>query len=254
MNAQTTQQPQSVEEAHWQEISSDAYDEAVYQTGELVEVYQEELRVVTSVASKTATLIEVGCGTGQFLRPLASRFTHIIGVDLSSEFLQYAASSLAGRGRLSLLHDDAANLSETLRMSFGSCYINTGPERIICCVMNTLGIMPAVSRRQVLAEMGSLQRPSDSMFLVFFNREFLPNAVERFYRRNPALCGPVNDSDVDLVSGDLRVAASGYYSHWFEVAEVEDLLLNAGINAFKIKKVGWSIFVAAGAITSALMD
>jgi SAM-dependent methyltransferase len=254
MNAQVVQQPQSVEEAHWQEISSDAYDQAVYQTGELVEVYEEEIRVVTSVASETATLIEVGCGTGHFLRPLTSRFPHIVGIDLSSEFLQRAASSLAGSGKLSLLRDDAVNLAEVLTESFGPCYVNTGPERVICCVMNTLGIMPAASRRQVLAEIGSLQRPSDSIFLVFFNRKFLPSAVERFYRRNPGLCGPVRDSDVDLVNGDLRVAASGYYSHWFEVDEVEDLLVNAGINAFKVKKVGWSIFVGAGVIASPLMD
>ncbi len=248
MKHQETAQAHSAEEAHWQQIPGDAYDQAVYQNQMLLQIHREEIRIVAKVGAEIPTLIELGCGTGQFLRPLSPQFAHVVGVDVSSIFLQRAAASLDGSGRISLMRDDAADLSRVLSDTFGRHYLTAGPERLVCCVMNTLGIMPKRSRQRVLTEIRSIRRPSDSVFLVFFDREHLAEAVETFYKTSPGLCGPIRESDVDLENGDLRVISSGYYSHWFSVSEINDLMVDADIEDFVIKKVGWSIFVGTGLI------
>jgi SAM-dependent methyltransferase len=242
----------SAEESLWQQLSGDAYDNAVYENRMLLNIFRQEVSRAAEVASEIPTLIEVGCGTGQFLRPMVSHFAHVVGIDLSATFLQRAAASLNGSGRATLIHGDAGDLSSVLADTFGKPYLISGPSRLICCVMNTLGIMPESSRQRVIAEMGSIRRPSDSVFCVLFDRGYLADAVDSFYKQNPGLCGLIGSTDVDLNRGDLRVASSGYYSHWFNVEEVENLMATAGIKDFVIKKVGWSLFVGAGRIASAL--
>jgi SAM-dependent methyltransferase len=44
------------------------------------------------VPAKCGNALEIGCGTGAFVRPLAARCRHVIGIDLSAEMIRVARS------------------------------------------------------------------------------------------------------------------------------------------------------------------
>ena len=44
----------------------------------------------------SSTILEIGCGTGRFLKPLSKRFTRVIGVDLAQVLLKSASKYCAG--------------------------------------------------------------------------------------------------------------------------------------------------------------
>jgi SAM-dependent methyltransferase len=91
--------------------------------------YREDLPALQAYAQRTdGPLLELGCGTGRLLIPLAQAGYHVTGVDLSPEMLRVASEKTA-----------AANLTERVTLLQGD-YATTplgGPYRFAFCVMNT---------------------------------------------------------------------------------------------------------------------
>jgi len=58
----------------------------------------------------TATLLEIGCGVGRFMRPFACRFKHVIGIDISRVMLARARRYCAGLPNITYLLNDGASL------------------------------------------------------------------------------------------------------------------------------------------------
>jgi SAM-dependent methyltransferase len=57
-----------------------------------------------------ATVLEIGCGVGRMLRPLASRFARVYGVDVSSEMVSRAKIRLADLGNVSIWLTEGSTL------------------------------------------------------------------------------------------------------------------------------------------------
>lgn len=91
--------------------------------------YMEDLPALRAYAQRTdGPLLELGCGTGRLLIPLAQAGYAVTGVDLSPEMLRRAREKVA-----------AANLADRVTLIEGD-YATValgGPYRFAFCVMNT---------------------------------------------------------------------------------------------------------------------
>jgi SAM-dependent methyltransferase len=91
--------------------------------------YMEDLPALQAYAQRTAgPLLELGCGTGRLLIPLARAGYAVTGVDLSPEMLAIARAKRA-----------AADLAERVTLIEGDYATAAlgGPYRFAFCVMNT---------------------------------------------------------------------------------------------------------------------
>jgi ubiquinone/menaquinone biosynthesis C-methylase UbiE len=236
------------EEHSWTLIGSDEYDGAVYRSPILLEVYDHELQLLGESLASTDVLIEVGCGTGKFCLSFVDRVAMTVGVDISTHFLAHMIASSPNRPTLIPVVGDASNLDDILRSTklLNSAFWSS--RKVLCCVMNTLGIMSPATRPRVLSEMVRVMQPDGSFFLAVFNADYFEFGVQEFYRKNPDLCGQVEDGDIDVERAELRVASSGYYSHWFSTDELKQMLVQAGLKNYAITKKGVGIFVRGGRI------
>ncbi len=59
-----------------------------------------------------ASILEIGCGIGRFVLPLACRFTHVYGVDVSAEIIAQARDYCRSVPNVTLSTNDGASLAE----------------------------------------------------------------------------------------------------------------------------------------------
>lgn len=57
-----------------------------------------------------ASVLEIGCGVGRFLKPLACRFKKVYGIDISARMLKTAGKYCAGLPNITLRMNDGSNL------------------------------------------------------------------------------------------------------------------------------------------------
>lgn len=229
----------------WQDLSAAAYDEAVYGSPLLGPVFDAELRVARRLLTPDSVLIEVGCGTGQFCRRLVGHAGSVVGVDISAGMLAELATCAGGD--VVLVEGDACRLAELVAESplVGALIERRAP--VVACVMNTLGIMEGETRRRVLEQMAATAGPAGRVFVVVFDGAHFERGIEDFYRLNPRLCGDLTDATIDLVTHELTVPSTGYYSHWFSVDELLAMADQAGLQnvAVAAEGIGWFL-VASG--------
>jgi len=91
--------------------------------------YDEDLEVLQAYGRRTGgPLLELGCGTGRALIPLARAGFKLTGVDISPEMLRIAAGKVkaAGLGRkVALIQGDYADTPETGQFEFAFTLMNT---------------------------------------------------------------------------------------------------------------------------------
>jgi SAM-dependent methyltransferase len=75
-----------------------------------VDRMMERLEEFGDKEPSTATLLEIGCGVGRFMRPFACRFKHVIGIDISRVMLARARRYCAGLPNITYLLNDGASL------------------------------------------------------------------------------------------------------------------------------------------------
>ena len=248
-----TQQPRlrTPEEDKWTRIASEDYDDAVYNNPLLSDVYYHELDYMATSTHRDHVLVEVGCGTCKFCMSFIGDFQYVVGVDISNKFLDHVRDKyLTTNNKLFLVNGDATHLRAVLRSTKELPPDFWSRKRLVCCVMNTLGIMPQSIRQSVINEMLKLAGDDGQFFLVVFNGEKFTKGINEFYRTVPHLCGSVRDTDYDLDTRELRVAATGYYSHWFMYDEIVSMLETAGVRDYHIERHGIGLFVTRPLINS----
>merc|ERR1712084_190664 len=80
----------------WKEITVEMWRDAVYtnQTyfGELISDTTKFVKTIAEhikLSGRRVSLVEVGCGTGEFVRALEHDFRHAVGVDFNKEFIDF---------------------------------------------------------------------------------------------------------------------------------------------------------------------
>ena len=76
----------------------------------IVDRMVERIQAYGRVEPSRADLLEIGCGIGRFAKPLACRFKHVWGVDISKEMIEAAQEYCCCMPNLTLLLNDGQSL------------------------------------------------------------------------------------------------------------------------------------------------
>jgi len=114
-------------------------------------------------------ILELGCGTGRVLLPLAQSGRRIVGLDLNAAMLAYLKNSLqpAAASRVSLLQADMVKFNLALRFALV----------IIPC--NTFSMLSAAQRRSALGCILQHLQPGGLLAISLPNPAFLQNLPRR---------------------------------------------------------------------------
>jgi SAM-dependent methyltransferase len=176
-------------------------------------------------------LIDLGCGTGRLLPPLAARGYWALGVDLSAEMLAVARARAAAAG--AAVHLLRANLTELDALRGGSF-------DYAVCLFSTLGMVTGPGMRErVVGHAYRLLRPGGRFVLHVHNLWF--NAWGRGGRawllrdRLKALRGAASAGDRVMPP---HQGVAGLTLHLFTRREALRLLRAAGFRILEVRPVG----------------
>ena len=165
------------------------------------DAFQEErngLFLALAPPDEGALALDLGCGTGVLLDTLASRYRHIVGLDLSAEMLEgYDGSRLPPGRRVRLVRGDMTTLP----------FATAGFDVVVC--RSALHHMD--DEVGVLKEMARVLKPGGSLVLGEpANDNLLTRAARAFVRRRPSY-GKIHTIDRAYTKAQLRalLAAAG---------------------------------------------
>jgi len=81
----------------------------------------ERFKDYCSVEPNSASVLEIGCGVGRFIKPLASYFRYVTGVDISREMLKVAKEYCSDLSNVTFILNDGKSLKECESNSFDYC-------------------------------------------------------------------------------------------------------------------------------------
>jgi SAM-dependent methyltransferase len=244
----------------WKEITVDMWRDAVYtnQTyfGELISDTTEFVKTIAEhikLGGNRVSLVEVGCGTGEFLRAAAPDFRHVVGVDFNQEFIDFCKEHDTPKrhGGSKYIQGDACQLYDLLKEEFpktqqrGSRGVEFWDDtRVVACVGNTIGIIPEELRPKVYEQMAEVAGNDGVLIMVYWNARWFGDACLNFYHANPKLCGPFEGESVDFKNTSLTTPM-GYRTKWTGVEEARSLMEELGMEIISIREKGKGVFVAA---------
>lgn len=176
-------------------------------------------------------LLDLGCGTGRLLVPLARRGYFAVGVDLSREMLAVAQGKATAAGvRVQLVEGNITQLEGFAEASFDH----------VACLFSTLGMVLGAANRQRCAEgVFRLLRPGGIFVLHVHNRWW--NLWDGPGRRW-LLWDWWTGTTADRERGDRRMEThqgiAGLTLHLFTRREAARLLTEAGFSIREVRPVG----------------
>merc|ERR1719162_2869219 len=241
------------EGSEWSAFTVERWRDAVYvnmnyfgQLNSDVHNFIADIAKQIKLRGERVALIEVGCGTGEFLRPLCDHFRLTVGVDFNANFIEFCNDHIpAGReDKLKFVFGDATELTALIKRTCPAHFQTD--TKIVACVGNTMGIIPVELKRKVYEEMIKLAGPKGVMVVVFWNARWFGDACQNFYHSNPQLCGPFKGESIDFDTTTLTTPApTSYRSHWTGVEEARKLLRDLNLEEIVVEEKGKGVIVAA---------
>lgn len=203
-----------------------SYDEGLRETPLL----QVDQRFVEQYCPQPGRLIDLGCGTGRILLPLAQRGFWVLGVDLSEPMLTIVGEKARAAG--TEVHRLKANLVHLEGIASASF-------DYAVCLFSTLGMIAgAEQRRRVVAQVQRLLKPQGRFILHVHNRWFSfwnPHGrrwllwdLTRSWRNLPT----AGDRDMPAHDGQSRLTL-----HLFTRREILRLLRQSGFRVLECRPV-----------------
>jgi SAM-dependent methyltransferase len=218
-------------------------------TNEFVKTLAEQIKL----SGRRVSLVEVGCGTGEFIRAAAPDFRTVVGVDFNKEFIDFCRDhDNASKARTHrYIQGDATQLQELLEKEFpetaqeGSIDSGFwGDARVVACVGNTIGIIPEELRPQVYKQMADVAGPDGVVVMVYWNARWFGDACLNFYHANPKLCGPFEGECVDFKNTTLETPMK-YKTKWTSSEEARALFEDMGMEIISLREKGKGVILAA---------
>eukprot|EP00419_Tripos_fusus_P008566 CAMPEP_0172657004 /NCGR_PEP_ID=MMETSP1074-20121228/1806_1 /TAXON_ID=2916 /ORGANISM="Ceratium fusus, Strain PA161109" /LENGTH=339 /DNA_ID=CAMNT_0013472013 /DNA_START=71 /DNA_END=1090 /DNA_ORIENTATION=+ len=244
----------------WKKITVEMWRNAVYtnQTyfGDLIQDTNEFVKNIAEqikLNGHRVSMVEVGCGTGEFVRANEHEFRTAVGVDFNQEFIAFCKTNAPARkvGSTQYFQGDACELNDLLKQKFPKCAArgSRGVEfwddsRVVACVGNTIGIIPEELRPRVYEEMAELAGKDGVLVMVYWNARWFGDACLNFYHANPNLCGVFEGENVDFKNTTLKTPM-GYRTKWTGADEARALMEDLGMEIISLREKGKGIFVAA---------
>lgn len=235
---------------NWSEFSVEKWRSAVYTAASYFDqLYRDSVSFAQKVldengGAKRASIVEVGCGTGEFLFPMMKHSKHIVGVEINPKFTTWCQEHCppSYEGHAQFICGDASKLHSLLKEKAPPSMWDT--TRIVACVGNTFGIMSDELKNSIIQEMGKVAGPNGYVLIVYWNAEWFGHAIDNFYGRNLQLCGPFSEEDIDRPNTTLR-SPSGYLTHWTGVEEAKEVVQRHGFKEIVVEAKGKGVIVLA---------
>jgi hypothetical protein len=206
--------------------------------------------------SQNVALVEFGSGTGRTIEhlidspELAEKLSVIVGIDNAPRMLEVARGkrerrlTLDQRGRIFYLELDGSHAERVFwngRALLGRVSDEGQPknvpfpqeiyergDRVICCLLNTLGVLDATTRAALVSSMLTAATANDYLVLSVFAQSAFSEHAGPLYRHISKLVGSrtIPDSAFDDRLAEFRSGA--YFSHWFKEDELRSLVEGAG--------------------------
>jgi hypothetical protein len=136
------------------------------------------------------------------------------------------ASRVLWNGHLEL--EPTMNDADQLRRSSSDIGRYSSGERVVCCLLNTLGVLDAETRANMLENMVTAATTTDSLVVSVFARDAFPKHARPLYRALQSLVGEQEITDDDFNDGVGEFKSGYYFSHWFHADEIDGAFTDAG--------------------------
>ncbi|EGD74351.1 hypothetical protein PTSG_06361 [Salpingoeca rosetta] len=226
----------------WSLFSVEKWRNAVFTTKSFFEqLYADTHTFIEQQVEKlggrdNVCLIEVGCGTGETIIPLASAAKYCIGIDINEDFIKYSqVQNKADNVRF--VCGDATKLQELLSTSEVADWAGEPLRKLVICVGNTIGIIPEFLRDSIYRNMAEVAGDDGACVVIYWNGNCFGEAVQHFYNENPQLCGPFKGKHVDFQACTLQTP-SGYNTKWTKPEEARELLQSKGLTTLEVVEQG----------------
>jgi SAM-dependent methyltransferase len=235
---------------NWADFSVERWRSAVYiNMSYFGDLYTDTCDFVCEIAKhmklrgERVSLCEVGCGTGEFIRPLAEHFRTVVGVDFNDKFIEFCNSNLpkGKEDKVKFVHGDACELVQLMQRKAPARF--QADTKIVCCVGNTMGIIPDALKPKIYQQMTELAGPNGVVVIVYWNARHFGDACQNFYHANPQLCGSFEGSAIDFDNCTLTTAS--YRTKWTSIAEARANLVTHGLEELIVEEKGKGVLVAA---------
>jgi len=237
----------------WSEFTVERWRSAVYvNLSYFQDLYSDTINFITEIGKHMklrghrVSLVEVGCGTGEFIRPIADHFRLSIGVDFNKPFIQFCNENIpkGKEEKMQFVTGDACELVELMRQKAPKHIWSD--TRIVACVGNTIGIIPNELKTRVYQQMAELAGDDGVLIVVYWNARSFGDACQNFYHANPQLCGPFSGDSIDFNTTTLTTPAPwNYRSHWTGVDEAREVLRSMNLEEIVVEEKGKGVLVAA---------
>jgi 2-polyprenyl-6-hydroxyphenyl methylase/3-demethylubiquinone-9 3-methyltransferase len=182
-----------------------------------------EIEFVAEHLSPGDQVLELGCGYGRFLQPLAARAKLLVGIDTSPTSLQLGRRLLSG----------AANC-RLLRMTARSLGFRDSLFDVVLCVQNGLSAFH-LDPRTVVAECLRVARPGGRVLLSSYSPKFWEHRLEWF--RLQAACGQLGEIDEAATGNGVIVCKDGFHARTISGEEFAMLASSFAIKSWGIQEV-----------------
>ena len=215
-----------------------------------VEQFITDIAKNIKLRGQRVSMIEVGCGTGEFVRPIADHFRLAIGMDFNQNFIDFCNENIpkGKEDKMKFVTGDACELVDLMK--------RTAPKhiwsdtRIVTCVGNTIGIIPENMKPKVYQQMAELAGEDGVIVIVYWNARCFGDACQNFYHANPQLCGRFTGDSINFDTTTLTTPApTNYRSHWTGIDEAREILRNMNMEEIVVEERGKGVLVAARANT-----
>merc|ERR1711979_16143 len=241
----------------WSEFTVERWRSAVYiNLSYFTDLYADTINFITEIGKHMklrghrVSLVEVGCGTGEFIRPIADHFRLSIGIDFNKAFIQFCNENIpkGKEEKMQFVTGDACELVELMRQKAPKHIWSD--TKIVACVGNTIGIIPVDLKARVYQQMAELAGEEGVIVIVYWNARCFGDACQNFYHANPQLCGPFAGDSIDFNTTTLTTPApTNYRSHWTGVDEAREVLRSLNLEEIIVEERGKGVLVAARANT-----
>lgn len=157
---------------------------------------EAEIDFVVQRTPAGARVLELGCGYGRVLRPLAGRAGAVVGIDTSLTSLRLARELLADLDHCRVAVMDA------VRLAFPE-----GGFDVVLCIQNGLSAFHSDQAR-VVREACRVARPGGVVWLSSYSDGFWPERLDWF--RTQAAHGLIGEIDDDATGDGVIVCRDGF--------------------------------------------
>lgn len=219
------------EQEKWEDMSpSDWSDSINGPDSTFTKLYKITQSVIEDVTSKHSfdVIFEIGCGTGEVINSLNTNVPRI-GIDFNPQFIESCRAKYEG------ILFEVVDATELMVWWAGRPESELYKSPLVLCCNNTLNIMPASVRYQIVSEMRKLCGDNGRIIVSYWNGDFFSHGVADFYSKNPELCGKV-DMEVDVNWEEhTLVSSTGYHTEWLSPARVHRMMKSYDIDIKRTK-------------------